>query len=69
MSRNWSARVCSMLFGVCVIVVPLLPGCGGEEPVASMKPEDAPAAKGKDSMEYYRNQLAKPKGGAKGAAK
>jgi hypothetical protein len=54
------------MFGLAVIVGPLLHGCGGQMDNVSppMKPEDAPAQKGKDSMDYFRSQMAK-KGGAK----
>lgn len=38
-------------------------GCGDSDGPAEFKPENAPAARGKDSMDYFRNNMNK-----KGAA-
>lgn len=53
--------------GLAIIAGSLLLGCGGAstpEPVP-YKPEDAPAVKEKESMDYYRNQMKKPAGARK----
>jgi hypothetical protein len=61
MSRARSVSVFRATFGLAIIAGSLLPGCGGSTQEApTSKPEDAPAAKEKDSMDYFRNQMKKP---------
>ena len=65
MTRSKSARFASVLtIAAAVVVSPLLPGCGDSQPPPVLKDEDAPAAKGKDSMDYFRNQMNTKKGAA-----
>jgi hypothetical protein len=42
--------------GLTVFGAPLLPGCGADNSTETVIPKESPAEKGKDSMDYYRNQ-------------
>lgn len=56
-----SLRVISLSLGLVIAAAPavLLAGCADEAATKSEEPQDTPAAKGKDSMDYYRNQTGK----------
>lgn len=54
----------AFLLGPAVIAcTAAISGCGDSDGPAEFKPENAPAAKAKDSMDYFRNNMNK-KGGA-----
>jgi hypothetical protein len=58
MSRARCARVLSVVLGLAV-VGSVIPGCGGNEAPPPMKEEDMPSSKGKDSMNYFRQNMMK----------
>jgi hypothetical protein len=65
MPRSRCSLAFALTLGLAVLAGPLLAGCGGEETKAPPKEEDIPAAKGKDSMDFYRKNNPPRKGATK----
>jgi hypothetical protein len=64
MYRAKFVRPLAWILGMAIAAAPLLTGCGGDsatQPVVA--PEDTAPVKGKDSMDWYKNNVQK-KGGA-----
>lgn len=64
MSRPRSLKLSCLFLAPAFLIGILLAGCGEEAP-KEFKAEDAPAAKGKDSMDYFRNNMNKKAGAPK----